>query len=132
MLQTGFPMAICTFSAILKQEGFDVELFDTTFYRTEDVSSDEARMENLQVKPFDLGEKFRHLKSKEQMFKDLVKKIEEFEPNLIAISILEDVYPLSVEMLRAIEHFKIPLIDGGVFPTFAPHIVIKEEAVSKV
>ena len=32
MLQTGFPMAICTFSAILKQEGFDVELFDTTFY----------------------------------------------------------------------------------------------------
>ena len=132
MLQTGFPMAICTFSAILRKEGFDVDLFDTTFYLTEDVSSDEARMENLQVKPFNLGEKFRHLKSKEQMFKDLVKKIEEFEPNLIAISILEDVYPLSVEMLRAIEHFKIPLIAGGVFPTFAPKIVIKEEAVSMV
>lgn len=132
MLQTGFPMAICIFSALLKKEGFEVDIFDTTFYKTEDVTSDEARMEKLQIKPFDLGKKFRHLKTKEQMFGDLVKKIEEYRPNLIAISILEDIYPLSVQMLRRIEHFGIPVIAGGVFATFAPEIAISENAVTMV
>ncbi|MBI5402010.1 MAG: B12-binding domain-containing radical SAM protein [Ignavibacteriae bacterium] len=132
MLQTGFPMATCTFSAILKQEGFDVELFDTTFYRTEETTSDEARVANLQVKPFDLGEKFRGLKDKEQIFEDLVEKVRQYKPHLIAISILEDVFPLAVELLRAIEHFNIPVIAGGVFPTFAPEIVISEKAVTMV
>ena len=64
MLQTGFPMAICIFSTLLKRSGFDVDIFDTTFYKTEDVSSDQIRMENLQVKPFDLGENFKNLKNK--------------------------------------------------------------------
>lgn len=132
MLQTGFPMAICTFSAVLKQEGFEVELFDTTFYKTEDITSDEARMENLQVKPFDLGEKFRHLRTRVQMFEDLVSKVNSYKPDLIAISILEDMYPLSVDMLRCIEGFGIPVIAGGVFPSFAPEIVISEKAVTMI
>lgn len=132
MLQTGFPMAICTFSSILKQEGFDVELFDTTFYKTEEITSDEARMENLQVKPFDMGDKFKHLRTREQMFEDLVRKVKDYKPDLIAISILEDMYPLSVDMLRSIEDFGIPVIAGGVFPTFAPEIVISEKAVTMI
>lgn len=132
MLQTGFPMAIAIFSSILKKEGYDVEVFDTTFYKTEEVTSDEARAENLQVKPFDLGERFKNLKSKDKMFIDMVKKIEDYKPDLIAISILEDLYSLAVEMLREIEHFNLPVIAGGVFPTFAPEIVIKEKAVTMV
>jgi radical SAM superfamily enzyme YgiQ (UPF0313 family) len=125
-------MAICILSAVLKREGFDVDIFDTTFYKAEDVTSDEARMENLQIKPFDLGEKFKQLKTKEQMFIDLIRKVEEYRPDLVAISILEDVYPLAIEMLRTIEHFKIPTIAGGVFPTFAPEIVIVEKPVTMV
>jgi hypothetical protein len=132
MLQTGVPMAICTFSAILKQEGVDVELFDTTFYKTEEITSDEARMENLQVKPFDMGDKFKHLRTREQMFEDLVRKVRDYKPDLIAISILEDMYSLSVDMLRSIEDFGIPVIAGGVFPTFAPEVVISEKAVTMV
>ena len=132
MLQTGFPMAICIFSTLLKRSGFDVDIFDTTFYKTEDVSSDQIRMENLQVKPFDLGENFKNLKNKSQMLEDLVRKVEEYKPDLIAISILEDLYPLAVEMLRAIERFEIPVVAGGVFPTFAPGVVIGEKAVTMV
>lgn len=132
MLQTGFPMAICTFSALLKNEGIDVDIFDTTFYKTETVTSDEVRMENLQVKPFDLGDKFGNPRTKEQMFDDLLLKVNTFNPDLIAISILEDVFPLSVEMLKAIEHVKVPVIAGGVFPTFAPETVIAEKAVTMV
>ncbi len=132
MLQTGFPMSICILSAVLKEEGFDVDLFDTTFYKTENVTSDEARMENLQIKPFNLGDKFKHLKSKEQMFSDLARKVEDYKPDLIAISILEDLYPLAVELFRVIENYNIPTIAGGVFPTFAPEIVIAEKAVTMV
>jgi len=132
MLQTGFPMAICTLSAVLKQEGFDVDIFDTTFYKTEEMTSDEVRMNNLQVKPFDLGEKFKHLKSKEDMFHDLVSKVQGFSPGLIAISILEDLYPLSVDMFKWIERFDIPVIAGGVFPTFAPDVVMANKAVDMV
>lgn len=132
MLQTGFPLGICILSAVLKREGFEVDVFDTTFYKTEDTTSDEARMENLQVKPFDLGEKFRYLRTKEQMYKDLVGKVREYKPNLIAISILEDLYPLSVKILRTIEHFKIPTIAGGIFPTFSPEITISEKAITMV
>ena len=132
MLQTGFPLAVCILSAVLKKEGFEVALFDTTFYRTENVTSDEARMENLQIKPFDLGERFKHLRSKEQMFEDLVIKVEKYKPDLIAISILEDVYPLSVEMLKEIEYCNIPVIAGGVFPTFAPEVVLSQKAVTMV
>lgn len=132
MLQTGFPMAICTFSALLKNEGFDVDLFDTTFYQTEGFTSDEARMENLQVKPFDLGDKFSNLRSKEQMFDDLREKVSGYKPDLIAISILEDVYPLAREMLDAIASFPIPKIAGGVFPTFAAEKVLNETGIDMV
>lgn len=132
MLQTGFPMAICIFSAILKKEGFEVDIFDTTFYKTEKVTSDEARVENLQVKPFKLGAEFENLPSRDQMLTDLEKKVVEFQPDLIAISILEDLYPLARDMLNTIEKFQIPVIAGGVFPTFAPEIVINNPAVTMV
>ena len=132
MLQTGFPFAICILSSVLKKAGIDVNLFDSTFYRTQKVTSDEARMENLQVKPFDLGEKFRNLEGKKRMFEDLVDKIEQYEPNLIAISILEDVFPLAVEMLHSIKHFEIPKIAGGVFPTFSPDAIFDKTNVDMV
>ena len=35
MLQTGFPFAICILSSVLKNAGIDVNLFDSTFYRTQ-------------------------------------------------------------------------------------------------
>ena len=132
MLQTGFPFAICILSSVLKKVGIDVNLFDSTFYKTQKVTSDEARMENLQVKPFDLGEKFRNLEGKKRMFEDLVDKIEQYEPNLIAISILEDVFPLAVEMLNSIKHFEIPKIAGGVFPTFSPDAIFDKTNVDMV
>lgn len=132
MLQTGFPLAISIFSALLKQEGYGVEVFDTTFYKTEDISSDEARVENLQVKPFNQSEKFKNMRSKDEMLSDLARRVEEYKPGLIAISMLEDLFPLGVEMLRAVERFNLPVVAGGVFPTFAPDEVMKEKAVTMV
>ena len=72
MLQTTFPTSVALMSAVLKQDDISVDLFDTTFYKTEEISSDEYRMEHLQVARFDMGKRFRDLRSKKQMFKDLL------------------------------------------------------------
>ncbi|GAI32107.1 unnamed protein product [marine sediment metagenome] len=58
MLQTTSPMGIAILSAVLKRAGFSVDIFETPFYKTEEVSSDEARVANLQITRFDLGEEF--------------------------------------------------------------------------
>lgn len=132
MLQTTFPMGIAILSAVLKREGFGVDIFETPFYETEELSSDEARAANLQIARFNLGEKFKHLRSRQQMYEDLVKKAEEYKPGLLAVSILEDLYPQALELLRTVKKFKIPTVAGGPFPTFAPEKVIKEETIDMV
>ena len=53
-LQTTFPVAIALLSAILKKNNYDVDIFDTTFYDTEEETSDEARVKNLQIAKYEL------------------------------------------------------------------------------
>src|SRR5438105_6610071 len=56
------PTNIGILTACLKQNGFIVDLFDTTFYRTSEKTLDEQRVENLQVRKFsleDVGVRFK-------------------------------------------------------------------------
>src|SRR5229473_2637504 len=48
------PTNIGILTACLRQNGFVVDLFDTTFYRTSEKTIDEVRVENLQVRKFNL------------------------------------------------------------------------------
>lgn len=132
MLQTSFPLATSIFSAILKQNGYDVDIFDTTFYRTEEKTSDEKRVENLQITRFSLEEEFSNLRTKEQMFEDLAQKIEDYRPNLIAFSVLEDLYPLTLKLVEVTRRFRISTIAGGLFPTFAPEKVLANDGIDIV
>jgi len=132
MLQTTFPMGIAILSAVLKREGFSTDIFETPFYKTEELSSDEARVDNLQIARFDLGEEYRNLRTRQQMHEDLVKKVEEYKPDLLAVSIFEDLYPQALELLQTVKKFRIPTIAGGPFPTHAPEKVIKEGTIDMV
>lgn len=132
MLQTTFPLSIAIFSAILKQRGFHTDIFDTTFYRTEEVSSDESRVENLQIAKFNLDDEFKKLKSKDDLLRDLESKIREYRPGLIAFSVLEDLWPLTLELLSVTGKFNIPTVAGGIFPTFAPEKVIAAKGIDMV
>ncbi|HOW35823.1 MAG TPA: radical SAM protein [Candidatus Omnitrophota bacterium] len=126
------PIAIGIFTALLRENGFEVDLFDTTLYSEPgSVGSDDAKKENLQVRPFDYGS--RGVKLKERpIAPDLLKKIEEFRPDLIAISILECTYSAARAMLQAIEKTDIPVIAGGVFPTFAAEKMLMHKNVRMV
>ena len=55
--------------------------------------------------------------------------MEEFKPNLIALSILEDTYPLAKDFLKEAHSQNIPIIAGGIHPTFSPDVVIKEDCI---
>src|SRR5712691_9788349 len=56
------PTNIGILTACLKQNGFIVDLFDTTFYRTAEKTLDEVKVELLQVRKFnleDVGVRFK-------------------------------------------------------------------------
>jgi anaerobic magnesium-protoporphyrin IX monomethyl ester cyclase len=130
------PPAISLFSALLRQEGHKVDLFDATYYAIDyGVDSDGVKADHLNVVPFEVearGIKMRKTDWRE----DIDSKINSFGPDLIAISTTEDMWNLGLKMLEHIKGFieknKIPVLAGGVFPTFAPEIVIKEPLIDMV
>lgn len=125
------PVSIGILSTIMKDRGFELDLFDTTYYPTFSQTSDKAKETNLQVRPFDYGERNISLKETD-LFDDLRNKVETFVPDLIAISILEPTFAQAVSLLDTIQDYKIPVVAGGVFPTFAPERVLSHSAVEIV
>ena len=132
------PPAIATFSAILKNNGHKAQVFDTTYYSTDyGNNSDGTKEEGLNVIPFSEALKKRGLAPKETKWEDdLKKQINDYKPDLIALSSTEDMWELGVRVLEEIKEYKInnnvPVVAGGVFPTFAPDICIKHYLVDLV
>lgn len=139
------PPAISIMSALLKQKGFGVALFDTTYYPWEhgnavvsgqgvgrfELSSDKRKEMTLQVRPFNLEE--RGVRPKEtDMVEDFKELVDSFQPDLIAMSCVEDTVPQGLFLLDQIRDHKVPTVLGGVFATFAPHLAIKKDAVDMV
>ena len=127
------PPAIAMFTAILKKAGHCVDIFDTTYYSVDHgIDSDGSKMEKLNVAPYSMEEKGIRLSTTDWK-KDLHEKVNKFKPDLIAISSTEDMWELAVKVLTEIKDYKIknkvPVIAGGVFPTFAPDLCLKEELV---
>ena len=63
---------------------------------------------------------------------DFRKKVLEFKTGLIGFSVLEITYDQGLELARAIEDLDIPVIFGGIYPTFAPRIVLKENSIDMI
>ena len=130
------PPAIALFSAILKKEGHEAEVFDTTYYAVDhDMDSDGRKMEKLQIVPYNMAS--RGIKMHTSDWKnDLKKKVDQYQPDLLALSCTEDMWELGLKILREVKDYKIdnsiPVIAGGVFSTFAPEIVSKEELIDIV
>ena len=130
------PPAIALFSALLKERGHIVDLFDATYYQTDHgIDSDGTKAERLNVVPFNSSEKGIKMRDT-NWYDDIEEKVETFQPDLIALSTTEDMWLLGIKLLEKIEGYinrnKIPVIAGGVFPTFAPELVIKNRLINMV
>ena len=132
------PPAIATFAAILKKEGHKVQVFDTTYYAVDfGIDSDGSKEEKLNVVPYKEEMEKRNMRIKNSNWRDdLHKQVEEFKPDLLALSATEDMWELGLKILEEIKEYKnknnVPVIAGGVFPTFAPEICIKFDLVDLV
>lgn len=125
------PQGIGYLSAILKQEDFTVELFDTTFY-TSDLSSNvnDEKVLMSKVRPFDWEEKNIRPKTSD-MLEDFKKKVDEFQPDLLAVSVVENTWHIADILLESLQK-SVTTIVGGVFATYAPEIVISHPKVNYV
>ena len=125
------PQGIGYLAAVLKREGFPVDLFDTTFY-TSDLAgnSNDEKAYLSKVRPFNWEE--RNIKPKStNMLEDLQNKVDEFKPDLLAVSVVENTWHIADRLLRSLRN-PIPTIVGGVFATYAPEVVISHPRVDYV
>lgn len=130
-MATLVPLNLSLLSSCLKTNGFKVDLFDTTYYQTEEKSFEERRVELLQIKPFNWKEKGVTYKVT-NLFDDFKNKIGLFKPDLIAITFVQDTYELGISILESIRDEKIPVIAGGVFVTFSPEEVIRNNNIDMI
>ena len=123
-------------SSILKEDGNDVELFDTTYYEKLDesdsaeIDSDNIKTEKLMARPYKMPNEIT-LKTT-NVFDDFKEKVESFGPDLLAISCTEDMFELGISLLRKVREYKIPTIIGGVFATFAPDLALSYDEIDIV
>ena len=128
------PPALALFASLLKEQGHKVDLFDSTNWIIPGegpFDSDKAKEQNLNVRPFD-DSKLREELRDSDVFEDFRKKVETFSPELIAVSVTEDIFPVGIKLLGHSKQYKIPSIMGGVFPTFAPELCLSYGEVDMI
>lgn len=119
------PPAIGLFTSILRKEGHEVGLFDTTIYEgLAAIDSDKMKSENLNARPFD-DSLLKERAKKTDAIDDFKTVVANFAPDLIAMSVTEDMYPIGVTLLSALGRNRPKVLAGGVFPTFAPALTIR-------
>jgi radical SAM superfamily enzyme YgiQ (UPF0313 family) len=129
------PPAIGLLSSILKNNGFDVRLFDTTYYESLDdpsaeEDSDQSKVDKLMARPFKMPQEIT-LKTT-NVFEDFKEEVETYNPDLIAVSATEDMFLLGVKLLKALGNKRPLTILGGVFATFASELALSYPEIDMV
>ena len=124
------PPAVTLLSQLLKNNGHETDLFDTTFYNFDDdikLENADANIEKaLQARPVqDIDDDDLHYKKLDSDPSiDLRNKIIEFKPDLLAVSCSETTFLRGYQLISRTKDLGVKNIFGGVFPTFAPQLVM--------
>jgi radical SAM superfamily enzyme YgiQ (UPF0313 family) len=125
------PISIATLSGLLKENGFDVDLFDTTLYITPySTDTNKEKVYLSKVRPFDWEERGIVPKTGDVLV-DFGRKVGEYNPDLIAFTVFENSWMMADALLRSLRR-PVRTIVGGVFATFAPDIVLEHPKVDYV
>ncbi len=130
MLENALPVGLSQLSACLKEAGIAVKLFDTTFYRYSPKSDMENRIEALQFPACPLNFKEGNMEA------DFNAMIEEFNPDLIGLSVVEPTFLLGIRLLesarKTIKNNKIPVAIGGVHAVLAPETATRCDLIDYI
>lgn len=129
--------AVGLFTAILRRQGYTVDLFDCTPYLPTHEFLKEAipvtrANKLLNSRKFDPIQLWG--KPEGNLTDDFVKKLEEYKPHAIIYSTLvEDTFPQLKELLEVQAHYPdAKHLIGGVFTTMAPDFVMREPLVQQI
>lgn len=137
------PAAIAILSQLLKDAGHVTSLFDTTFYKFDDEltpegfsgeGTDTAMTKSLNYRPVqDMDDEDLYFKkSTTSAVVDFRNLVAEFRPDLIAVSCTETTFLRALTLIKGIRDLGVPNLFGGVFPTFAPELVMSHEEVDSL
>jgi len=124
MIHIGTSMLI----SVLKHNN-DIKLFDTTFYPKEfkSVELRKWREKTLEYKPL---EEDPYQFNTTDMFEDFKKLYEEFNPDLIMVSVTSLDYELGLNILKDVKN--TPVLMGGIHAIVAPEDLIQHPKVDYV
>ena len=128
------PTGVALLSAILKKRGHEVALFDATDYpnpEDRECDSDKLKEKNLNARPFDDSLLWKSFKD-EDVHSAFARRVREFDPGLLAMSCVEDLFPIGNRLLEEVSRLDIPVIVGGPFSTFAPELALSSPEVDMV
>ena len=156
------PLSYAIFTSLLHKEGYLVGIFDTTPYvgegatamaenlsvgdemntlrsklkEEDDVTfqvktTEEYMVEMMQSRPFSYEDDLGVL-SKTGLYEDFVKKVDDFQPDLILTSIVEDTFFQTVKLMSLISERNIPALHGGVFITAAPEVALTYPGIEMI
>ena len=135
-MEATLPEGIALLSAILKERGHDVEVFDTSFLKPRGYKP--ARVDKDDPPPLVFHKptayNLHDLVAGEPEV-DIVERfsctIDKFKPSLIAVSTMTTNYSQSLNLIKEVRP-SCKVIFGGVHPTLMPEEVISEEVVDFV
>ena len=123
-------MTVGIFTSIIKGAGAECDLFETTAY-TNDIKSNmgvKAKLGNGRIHEYDTIEPLPMA----QAIPDFVAKVEDYKPDLLLFSVVEDTWKDTIDLLESVAHHNIPHIIGGVFPINAPQVCISHPLVEVI
>jgi len=128
---TGLPAGLASICAVLKENGHEIRIFDTAFYANKESRSQTKIRSERGISKAVEDEERRLPENDTDIEKDIISSINEYKPDIIGVSILEVVYDISLRLTKLIKrHFgDIPIVAGGIFPTFSAERVIGENSV---
>jgi radical SAM superfamily enzyme YgiQ (UPF0313 family) len=132
------PAAIAILSQVLKDAGHVTSLFDTTFYKFDDEiareDADKIFTRSLNYRPIqDIDDEDLYFKKTTlSAIEDFRAMIQSFRPDFIAVSTTETTFLRALTLVQSARDLGVPNIFGGVFPTFAPELIMRYEDVDMV
>jgi anaerobic magnesium-protoporphyrin IX monomethyl ester cyclase len=130
-LNIGIPNGIATLSAIAKLNFHQVDIFDTTFIKVQQAEDNHGKSEGIFLPTKYSLEDLTKNDPIENVEDAFDRKINEFKPDLIAVSTMTGTFNWSLNILNRIKP-RAKIIYGGVHPSISPKEVLKHGIVDFV
>jgi len=126
-----FPLGVGLLMTVARQQGHEIELFDTNFFCISDRPYTspyrDLAIKIGQTKPVVGDLKFIEEISFQKLIENLEDKATRFQPNLIAISVMSPSFPMLLELLESVKiHSDCFVAVGGIHCRVAGEEVIRE------